>query len=209
VVVCYLAAEAEAIALARAEALGSAGEDDLLIAEELAGASKGTRFMGMLVMIDEEALESSTPTLYYYRISDTAGAETVAIAAQFVPVVVPGTYIGPTGDLFTEVSPGILEYQGLNTFRGIVRARVSVRKAAAGIVVVHGGVMIGNPLTGAFEGGDQTISVDDGLFQQINSDAVVTFSPDLPRTRIAIALANDTNADALQALSAELTIERT
>jgi hypothetical protein len=214
-VACYLASEAEAIAAARAATFARFFGDGFsqLLDEDLEGASKGTRFMGIMVTGADAAIAELLlqPTIYFYDLTEAASGVVIPITAPAVPEVVTGAYtlISPNIPL-VEISPGVLEYTGQKTFGAVVRARVAVRRAAMGAdVVAHVGILLGNPLPPSFASGAQSSTATETVYEQINAESVDISLSGLvsPSTRIAIGLANDTNADALQVLSAELVIE--
>jgi hypothetical protein len=207
---CFLASEAEAIVLARAAAIAAMPAPPVTIIDELlAGASKGTRFMGLFIT----SLESPTElellvdsTLYTYALGAEADFIPVPIVAPAVPVIVPGPYVlsGSTG-LFAEVAPGHLTYIGQKVFNGNVRVRMSVRSSVAGPVVARGGRLAGTPPTAFSQ--SQTISIDNVEFEELSSETVnVNFDPTSP-AQIAVGLANDTTADGLEVLAVEVVIQ--
>lgn len=212
---CFMASQAEALAKVAVQARNRVTPGDFAVGFLEAGASGGTRFMG--VLITAAAADSGgflgTPTNYFYQ----EQISSVVIAAADTPVAVPGTYsfqnLTPV-PLFTEVSPGILEYTGQRFFNALVRTRVSVRGdtgSGGPLTVLSGPVRaVGGTLASIFitaQSIDVLEAAGGGTFKQVTCEASMTFSPTDDGKQVALGIANGTDDGDLQVQSAMMTIE--
>ena len=136
-----------------------------------------------------------------YAISAVGSAESVAIATQAEPDVVPGTYF-TDGAGWSSPSPGVLRWDNDVIISALVRARLAVRATVAGPIVVRAGV--GKPGSPPTIERTQTISVDNGLFQHVTAEALVLFNRQGDNNEVALIVANETSDDDLEVLSAQL-----
>jgi len=209
---CFMASQSEALAAAAVRARNEVTVGDFAAGYLSAGASGGTRFMGILVAVRQSDFGAvlGSPTIYFYQSGFTA----IPISATQTPVVVPGSYVFAPPGLFSQVSQGILEYTGDRLVQALVRTRTSVQGAAgipAGTLVSGGAVRaVGGVLAGAFLTAQTVAVAEPGAgsgFKQVTSEAFVQFVPTDALKQIAVGIANLQTMDDLEVQASMITIQ--
>ena len=195
---CYLAAQQDALTATRALAKASFNVGQL-VDEQMAGASKGTRIMGALVVDPDSNVAPLNPPRGEIG-SETTFTLDIVTQNVLAPLTDTSLVLGSSPIQFDSPAAGQLRYIGGVAIRAILAANVSMRDAGQNGPVVAKLAITRNNVQVGFA----SIFTADATAGGYNEGSVDCYTDVVPGDIFRIAVANTTNTDDLSIASAHL-----